>query len=111
MASEDIGNADPYGLTLAVSTFTAIDFVGMPEARIILSQCATYLATAPKSNASYIAISEALEDARRGPDAPVPLHLRNAPTGMMKQMGTGAATSMRTISMGTLSISSISLTH
>ena len=89
MASEDIGNADPYGITLAVSTFNAIDVVGMPEGRIILSQCATYLATAPKSNASYMAISEALEDARNGPDAPVPLHLRNAPTGMMKQMGYG----------------------
>jgi len=89
LASEDIGNADPYGITLAASTFTAVDYVGMPEARIILAQCATYLASAPKSNASYIAISEALEDAEKGPDAPVPLHLRNAPTGLMKELGYG----------------------
>ncbi len=90
LASEDVGNADPYGITLAVSTFNAIDVVGMPEARIILAQCATYLACAPKSNASYMAISEALEDARRGPDTVVPLHLRNAPTGLMKGMGYGS---------------------
>ena len=90
LASEDIGNADPYGITLAVSTFTAVDYVGMPEARIILSQCATYLASAPKSNASYVAISEAMEDAQKGPDAPVPLHLRNAPTGLLKELGYGS---------------------
>ncbi|MCC6398153.1 MAG: replication-associated recombination protein A [Bacteroidetes bacterium] len=90
LASEDIGNADPYGITLAVSTFTAVDYVGMPEARIILSQCATYLASAPKSNASYVAISEAMEDAQKGADAPVPLHLRNAPTGLMKELGYGS---------------------
>jgi len=89
LASEDIGNADAYGLTLAVSTFTAVDYVGMPEARIILAQCATYLASAPKSNAAYVAISEALEDAQQGPDAPVPLHLRNAPTGLLKELGYG----------------------
>ncbi len=89
LASEDIGNADPYGLTLAVSTFTAVNYVGMPEARIILSQCTTYLASAPKSNAAYVAISEAMEDAQKGPDAPVPLHLRNAPTGLLKDLGYG----------------------
>jgi putative ATPase len=89
LASEDIGNADPYGITLATSTFTAIDYVGMPEARIILSQCATYLASAPKSNAAYLAISEALEDVKSSPDLPVPLHLRNAPTGLMSQLGYG----------------------
>jgi putative ATPase len=89
LASEDIGNADPYGITLAVSTFTGVDYVGMPEARIILSQCATYLACAPKSNAAYVAISEAMEDAQKGPDTVVPLHLRNAPTGLMKELGYG----------------------
>jgi len=89
LAAEDIGNADPYGITLAVSTFTAVDYVGMPEARIILSQCATYLASAPKSNAAYLAISEALEDVKTSPDLPVPLHLRNAPTGLMSQLGYG----------------------
>jgi putative ATPase len=89
LASEDIGNADPYGLTLAMSAFNAIDVIGMPEGRIVLGQCATYLASAPKSNASYLAISEAQEDVRRGPDTVVPLHLRNAPTGLMKTMGYG----------------------
>jgi putative ATPase len=89
LASEDIGNADAYGLTLAVSTFTAVDYVGMPEARIILSHCATYLASAPKSNAAYVAINEAMEDVQNGPDTTVPLHLRNAPTGLMKELGYG----------------------
>jgi putative ATPase len=89
LASEDIGNADPYGITLAVSTFTAVDYVGMPEARIILAQCATYLASAPKSNAAYKAISDALHDVQSSPDLPVPLHLRNAPTGLMTSLGYG----------------------
>jgi putative ATPase len=89
LASEDVGNADPYGLTLAVSTFTAVDYVGMPEARIILAQCATYLASAPKSNASYVAISEAQQRVSATPDLPVPLHLRNAPTGLMTSLGYG----------------------
>ena len=89
LASEDIGNADPYGITLAVSTFTAVDYVGMPEARIILAQCATYLASAPKSNAAYNAISEALDDVKSSQDLPVPLHLRNAPTGLMHDLGYG----------------------
>jgi putative ATPase len=89
LASEDIGNADPYALTLATSCFTAVDYIGMPEARIVLSQTATYLASSPKSNASYVAISEALGDVRNRPDEPVPLHLRNAPTKLMEQLGYG----------------------
>ncbi|CAG0988242.1 Replication-associated recombination protein A [Anaerolineae bacterium] len=89
LAAEDVGNADPYGLTLAMSAFNAIDVIGMPEGRIVLAQCATYLACAPKSNAAYLAISEAQADVQRGPDTVVPLHLRNAPTGMMKSMGYG----------------------
>jgi len=89
LASEDIGNADPYAITLATSVFTAVDYVGMPEARIILAQATTYLASCPKSNASYAAISAALDDVRSLPDAPVPLHLRNAPTELMKDLGYG----------------------
>jgi putative ATPase len=87
LASEDIGNADPYALTLATSCFTAIDYVGMPEARIILAQTAVYLAAAPKSNASYLAIENALHDVRNLPNLPVPLHLRNAPTKLMEDLG------------------------
>lgn len=89
LASEDIGNADPYAITLATSIFTAVDYVGMPEARIILAQGTTYLASCPKSNASYLAVSAALDDVRSLPDASVPLHLRNAPTGLMKELGYG----------------------
>jgi putative ATPase len=89
LASEDIGNADPAALMLAVDAFTAVDYVGMPEGRIILSNVATYLAGAPKSNASYIAISEAMGDVRRLPNLPVPLHLRNAPTKLMKELDYG----------------------
>lgn len=77
LASEDIGNADPRGLTLAVSAMHAVDFVGMPEARIILAQATTYLATAPKSNASYEAISKAEKDIENGRTLPVPEHLKN----------------------------------
>ena len=87
LASEDIGNADPYALTLAVSCFNAIDVIGMPEGRIVLAQTATYLASSPKSNASYSAIEAALEDAREHPNLPVPLHIRNAPTQLMKDLG------------------------
>jgi putative ATPase len=90
LASEDIGNADPYAITLAVSCFAAVERIGMPEGRIVLAQAATYLASCPKSNASYKAIDEALEDVRTGPQTSVPLHLRNAPTGMMKHLGYGA---------------------
>jgi len=89
LASEDIGNADPYGLTLATSCFTAVDYIGMPEARIILAQTATYLASCPKSNASYLAINEAMADVKVRPDEPVPLHLRNAPTKLMENLGYG----------------------
>lgn len=88
-ASEDIGNASPNAITIAVSTFTAVKNIGMPEARIILSQCATFLASCPKSNASYLAISAALEVAGES-DAAIPLHLRNAPTGLLKRMGHGS---------------------
>jgi putative ATPase len=89
LASEDIGNADPYGLTLATSCFTAIDYIGMPEARIILAQTATYLASCPKSNASYKAIEGAWGDVRTLPNLPVPLHIRNAPTKLMDELGYG----------------------
>ncbi len=89
LASEDIGNADPDALTIATSCFTAVNYIGMPEARIVLSQGATYLASAPKSNAAYRAIDQAMEDVRRIQDAAVPLHLRNAPTGLMKNLGYG----------------------
>ncbi|MEW6509743.1 MAG: replication-associated recombination protein A [Bacteroidota bacterium] len=90
LASEDIGNAAPYALTLATACFTAVDYIGMPEARIVLSQSATFLASCPKSNAAYLAIEEAYGDLRSHPDEPVPLHLRNAPTGLMKDLGYGA---------------------
>jgi putative ATPase len=90
LASEDIGNASPHALTLATSCFTAVDYIGMPEARIVLSQTATYLASCPKSNAAVAAIGAAIDDVRSLPDAPVPLHLRNAPTKMMKDLGYGA---------------------
>jgi putative ATPase len=89
LASEDVGNADPVGLMLATDGFTAVDYVGMPEARIILAHVATYLASAPKSNASYMAIGGAYEDVHRTPNLPVPIHLRNAPTQLMKQLGYG----------------------
>jgi putative ATPase len=90
LASEDIGNAEPRALPLATSCFLAVERVGMPEARIILAQTATFLASAPKSNASYAAIEAALEDVRARPREDVPLHLRNAPTGLMAQQGYGA---------------------
>jgi putative ATPase len=89
LASEDIGNADPYALTLATSCFTAVDYIGMPEAQIILSQCAAYLASAPKSNAAVMAIGSAMHDVRNLLNDSVPLHLRNAPTKLMKELGYG----------------------
>jgi putative ATPase len=89
LASEDVGNADPYGLTMATSAFTAIDYIGMPEAQLVLAQAATYLASAPKSNASYLAIREAQEDVEQTGELPVPLHLRNAPTKLMKSLDYG----------------------
>jgi putative ATPase len=90
LASEDIGNADPHALPLAVSAAQAVQLIGMPEGRIPLAQATTYLASAPKSNAAYAAIGRALEDVRRGSVPEVPLHLRNAPTGLMKEEGYGA---------------------
>jgi len=89
LSSEDIGNADPAALPMSVACFTAVDYIGMPEARIVLSQTAVYLASAPKSNASYRAVEEALGDVRAGKRDPVPVHLRNAPTGLMKDLGYG----------------------
>ncbi|HEX6915197.1 MAG TPA: replication-associated recombination protein A [Chitinophagaceae bacterium] len=88
-ASEDVGNANPNALLLANATFDAVNKIGYPESRIILSQCATYLASSPKSNASYLAIGEALEAVRKQGDLPVPLHIRNAPTKLMKDLNYG----------------------
>jgi putative ATPase len=89
LASEDIGNASPNGLVLAETAFGAVEKIGMPEARIILAQCATYLASSPKSNASYIGISKAEEEVKTQPNYAVPIHLRNAPTKLMKELGYG----------------------
>ncbi|MFC4219261.1 replication-associated recombination protein A [Flagellimonas marina] len=89
LASEDIGNANPTALVLANTTFQAVTAVGYPEARIILSQCATYLASSPKSNASYAAINEAQQKVRLTGDLSVPLAIRNAPTKLMKDIGYG----------------------
>jgi len=89
LASEDIGNANPNALLLANNCFQAIDVIGMPEARIILSQTAIYLATSPKSNASYMAINAAMDFVRRTGNLPVPLPLRNAPTKLMKDLNYG----------------------
>lgn len=88
-ASEDIGNANPNGLLLANAAFDAVNKIGYPESRIILSQCATYLASSAKSNASYMAIEDAIAAVRNKGDLPVPLHLRNAPTGLMKNLNYG----------------------
>ena len=89
LASEDIGNADPQGLTIATSGFQAVHMIGMPEAAIILSQVTTYLASAPKSNASYMAVNTAMGKVRTDGTPGVPLHLRNAPTGLMKDLDYG----------------------
>jgi putative ATPase len=89
LASEDIGNADPHALPLAVAAAQAVQLIGMPEGRIPLAQATTYLASAPKSNAAYAAIGRALEDVQRGTVPEVPLRLRNAPTGLMKEEGYG----------------------
>jgi len=88
LASEDIGNASPVALNLAVSTMTAVKNIGLPEAEIILSHCAIFLASCPKSNAACRAIGEAKASAEKQ-GVPIPLHLRNAPTGLMKKMGYG----------------------
>ncbi|MBA2611080.1 MAG: replication-associated recombination protein A [Bacteroidetes bacterium] len=89
LASEDIGNANPNALLLANNCFNAVNVIGMPESRIILSQCVTYLACSAKSNASYMAINEASALVDKTGDLPVPLHLRNAPTKLMKNLNYG----------------------
>ncbi|ADF54194.1 MAG: replication-associated recombination protein A [Zunongwangia sp.] len=89
LASEDIGNANPTALVIANNTFQAVNTIGYPEARIILSQCATYLATSPKSNAAYEAIGKALSLVKKTGNLPVPLEIRNAPTKLMKDLGYG----------------------
>ncbi len=88
-ASEDIGNANPTALVVATNCFQAVNTIGYPEARIILSQCVTYLASSPKSNASYMAIKKAQQLVRETGDLSIPLHLRNAPTKLMKDLGYG----------------------
>jgi len=88
-AAEDVGNADPRALQVAVTVKDAVHFVGLPEARIPLAQGVTYLATAPKSNASYAALNSVTEEVRASGTLPVPLHLRNAPTGLMRSLGYG----------------------
>lgn len=88
-ASEDIGHANPTALVMATNTFQAVSAVGFPESRIILSQCVTYLAASPKSNAAYMAINKAQRLVRQTGDLPVPLHLRNAPSKLMKQLDYG----------------------
>lgn len=90
LASEDVGNANPNALLMATTAMQAVQMIGWPESRIILSQCAIYLACSPKSNASYMAIGSAQEEVRRSGDQPVPLHLRNAPTKLMKDLGYGS---------------------
>jgi putative ATPase len=87
LASEDIGNADPRALQIAVSALQAFQVVGLPEGRIIMAQAVTYLASAPKSNASYLGIDEAIAEVRNSGALPVPLHIRNAPTRLMKDLG------------------------
>jgi len=87
LASEDIGNASPNALLIAEAAFSSIEKIGMPEGRIILAQCVTYLASCPKSNASYMAVNKALAEVKSRKLYPVPLHLRNAPTKLMKEIG------------------------
>jgi putative ATPase len=89
LASEDVGNANPTALVLATNTFQAVHVIGYPEARIILAQCAVYLASSPKSNAAYVAINKAQDAVSQTGNLPVPLHIRNAPTGLMKKLDYG----------------------
>ncbi len=89
LASEDVGNADPQALLIADAAARAVEFVGLPEAQLNLAQAATYLACAPKSNASYLALLAAQKDVRQKSAYPVPLHLRNAPTQLMRELGYG----------------------
>lgn len=88
-ASEDIGNANPTALIMATNTFQAVSVIGYPESRILLSQCAIYLATSPKSNSTYLAIGKAQQLVKQTGDLSVPIHLRNAPTKLMKELGYG----------------------
>jgi putative ATPase len=88
-ASEDIGNADPQALVFAIAVQQTVHFLGMPEAGVALAQLVTYLAASPKSNAAYIGYGEAVREVRQGDNPPVPLHIRNAPTGLMKNLGYG----------------------
>jgi len=88
-ASEDIGNANPTALIMATNTFQAVSVIGYPESRILLSQCAIYLATSPKSNSTYMAIGKAQQLVKQTGDLSVPIHLRNAPTKLMKELGYG----------------------
>jgi len=87
LAAEDIGLANPNALLLAQACFEAVNVIGWPESRIILSEAAVYLASSPKSNSSYMAIENAIETVREKGDLPVPLHIRNAPTKLMKDLG------------------------
>jgi len=89
LASEDIGNANPTALVIATNCFQAVNLIGYPEARIILSQCATYLASSPKSNSAYVAIKDAQKIVQEKGNLSVPLHIRNAPTRFMKEQGYG----------------------
>jgi putative ATPase len=89
LATEDVGMADPNALSVAVAAQQAVHFLGMPEGRIILSEATVYLATAPKSNSAYAAIDAALSEVRKGKNEPVPMHLRNAVTGLMRDEGYG----------------------
>jgi putative ATPase len=89
LASEDIGNANPAALMMATSAHAAVHAIGMPEARIVLSQCTTYLACSEKSNRAYVAINEAIEAVKRTGAAAIPMHIRNAPTKLMKEWGYG----------------------
>jgi len=89
LASEDIGNADPHALMVATAAASAVEYVGLPEAQLNLAQATTYLASAPKSNASYLAYLNALKDVKTKKIEPVPIHLRNAPTDLMRDLGFG----------------------
>ena len=87
LAAEDVGMADPQGLPIAVAAQQAVHFIGMPEGAIPLAEATVYLATAPKSNSAYVALNQAMEDARNTRNEPVPMHLRNASTRLMRDMG------------------------
>lgn len=90
LAAEDIGLANPNALLMADATFRAVQNIGWPEARIVLSECVVYLATSPKSNSVYTAVDAAIAEVKRSGDLPIPLHLRNAPTSLMKDLGYGS---------------------